>query len=79
MIFFQFNIGDSLACYLVDNNCWIISEAHNLKNDKEKIWISTDFKGSIIDNRVGGILLLSRALGDFDLTTKGVISEPYIS
>lgn len=33
----------------------------------------------MIDNRLGGILLLTRSLGDFDLVQKGLIAEPFIS
>ena len=32
--------------------------------------------GSIIDDRLGGILMVSRGMGDFDLKTKGLSCEP---
>ena len=35
--------------------------------------------GTIIDDRLGGILAVSRGLGDFDLKSKGLTCEPHIT
>ena len=34
--------------------------------------------GTIIDYRLGGILVVSQGLGDFDLKEKGLSCEPHI-
>ena len=34
--------------------------------------------GKIIDDRINGILAVSRGFGDFDLKNKGLICEPHI-
>ncbi len=35
--------------------------------------------GKIVDDRINGILAVSRGFGDFDLKNKGLICEPHIT
>lgn len=57
----------------------MLGELHTLKNERERIRIEGSHKGSIINDWIGGILMLTRSLGDFDLVEKGLISTPYIN
>ena len=70
------NVGDS-SCCLIGKNAEFISTDDKCTNKKELKRIEKE-GGQIIDNRLGGILAVTRGLGDFDLKTKGLISEPHI-
>ena len=71
------NVGDS-SCCLIGNKAEFISIDDKCTNKKEIKRIEKA-GGEIIDGRLGGILLVSRGLGDFDLKNKGLSSEPHIT
>jgi len=70
------NVGDS-SCALLGKTNEFITIEHKCTNKKEMKRIEKE-GGKIIDNRLGGILAVSRGLGDFDLKTKGLSCEPNI-
>ena len=70
------NVGDS-SCALLGKTNEFITVEHKCTNKKEMKRIEKE-GGKIIDNRLGGILAVSRGLGDFDLKTKGLSCEPNI-
>lgn len=71
------NVGDS-SCCIIGKTAEFISVNHKCTNKNEKKRIEKE-GGSIIDDRLGGILAISRGLGDFDLKKKGLSCEPYIT
>ena len=71
------NIGDSSCCLLGKENEFITIE-DKCTNNNEKIRIEKE-GGKIIDERINGILEISRCFGDYDLKNKGLISEPHIT
>ena len=71
------NIGDSSCCLLGKTNEFITIE-DKCTNNNEKIRIEK-LGGKIIDDRIDGILSISRGFGDYDLKNKGLISEPHIT
>ena len=70
------NVGDS-SCALLGKVNEFITVDHKCTNKKEMKRIEKE-GGKIIDDRLGGILAVSRGLGDFDLKTKGLSCEPNI-
>ena len=70
------NVGDS-SCCLIGKNAEFISTDDKCTNKKEIKRIEKE-GGQIVDDRLGGILAVTRGLCDFDLKTKGLISEPHI-
>jgi len=72
------NVGDS-SCVLVykdkgkkisyDDKCTDPNEIKRIESEK----------GKIVDDRLNGILAISRGIGDFDLKNKGLTSEPHIA
>ena len=70
------NVGDSSCALLGKTNEFITTE-DKCTNKKEIKRIEKE-GGKIIDGRLGGILAVSRGLGDFDLKSKGLICEPHI-
>ena len=70
-------VGDSSWCLIGKKNEFITIE-HKCTNKKEKKRIEKE-GGIIIDDRLNGILALSRGFGDFDLKNKGLICEPHIT
>ena len=71
------NVGDS-SCALIGKTNEFISVDDKCTNKDEMIRIEKE-GGKIINNRLGGILAVSRGLGDFDLKKKGLICEPHIT
>ena len=71
------NVGDSSCCTIGKIN-EIISFNHKCNNKTEKKRIEKE-GGLIIDDRLNGILAISRGLGDFDLKKKGLSCEPSIT
>ena len=71
------NVGDSSCCLLGKTNEFLTVE-HKCTNKKEKKRIEKE-GGKIIDDRIEGILAISRGFGDFDLKNKGLICEPHIT
>lgn len=78
---FSINLGDSTQMRFLINkdfdNIEIMNEKHNLDNLKEKERFEKN-KIEILQGRVGGMLKVTRALGDFYFRQHGVISEPDI-
>ena len=70
------NVGDS-SCALLGKTNEFITVEHKCTNKNEMKRIEKK-GGKIIDDRLGGILAVSRGLGDFDLKTKGLSCEPNI-
>ena len=71
------NVGDSSCALLGKTNEFIsIDDKCTDKNEIKRIEKSG---GTITEDRLGGILAISRGLGDFDLKTKGLICEPHIT
>ena len=71
------NVGDS-SCALIGKTNEFISIDDKTTNPTEIKRIENS-GGKIIDNRVGGILAVTRGLGDCDLKKKGLICEPHIT
>ena len=70
------NVGDS-SCAIFGKTNEFISVDHKCTNKKEMKRIEKE-GGTILENRLGGILAVSRGLGDFDLKSKGLSCEPHI-
>ena len=71
------NVGDSSCCIIGKTNEFLTIN-HKCSNKNEIKRIEKD-GGEIVDDRLGGILCITRGLGDFDLKKKGLICEPYIT
>ena len=71
------NVGDSSCCLIGKNNEFITID-HKCTNKKEQKRIEKE-GGSVIDDRLDGILAISRGFGDFDLKNKGFSCEPHIT
>ena len=77
-LLFCANVGDSSCCLIGKNTAEFITVDDKCTNKKEQKRIEKE-GGQIIDDRLGGILAVSRGFGDFDLKNKGLICEPHIS
>ena len=75
---FSANVGDSNIYLLNVNNKTIkqLSEEHNLSNIKEKERIESE-GGKIINNRVGGSIIVSRSIGDHYFNKYGLSNQPF--
>lgn len=81
--------NDSLIVYTAnvgDTRCSLISPLKNKRltidhkaNDPEEKQRIINSGGNVINDRVMGLLMLSRAFGDFELKSFGVKADPYIS
>ena len=71
------NVGDSSCCLIGKTNEFLTIE-HKCTGKKEKKRIEKA-GGKIVDDRIEGILAISRGFGDFDLKDKGLICEPHIT
>ena len=71
------NVGDSSCCLIGDKAEFISTE--DKCTDKGEMERIEKEGGEIIEGRLGGILAVSRGLGDFDLKNKGLIAEPHIN
>ena len=71
------NIGDS-RCILINKNKIVrLSYDHRVADQKEKHRILSE-GGIIVNNRVYGVLMLSRSFGDFSTKNFGVIVKPHV-
>ena len=70
------NVGDSSCCLIGKTNEFI--SVDDKCTNKAEIKRITREGGKIINDRLGGILAVTRGLGDFDLKTKGLICEPHV-
>ncbi|KRX07971.1 Protein phosphatase 2C (PP2C)-like domain [Pseudocohnilembus persalinus] len=71
------NLGDTRAVLDKNGKAERVSTDHKATNQQEQDRIKKD-GGIIIRNRVSGQLAVTRALGDLDLKTEGVIITPDI-
>ena len=71
------NVGDSSCCLLGKKNEFITIE-DRCSNKVEKKRIEKE-GGQVIEDRLDGILEISRCFGDYDLKNKGLTSEPHIT
>ena len=71
------NVGDTRALLSRNGVEERLSIDHRLSEKSEKDRI-TDMGGLILNDRVGGTLILTRAFGDYALKDSGVISAPTI-
>ena len=72
------NIGDSRCVLVNKNRVTRLSYDHRVADIKEKQRI-LDNHGVIVNNRVYGILMLSRSFGDFITKNFGVIVDPHVA
>ena len=70
------NVGDS-SCCLIGKTAEFVTIEDKCTNKKEKKRIEKE-GGKIIDDRINGILAVSRGFGDFDLKKYGLICQPHI-
>ena len=71
------NVGDSRSVLFTNNNCKRITYEHKCSDTFEDERIKNE-NGFVLNNRLNGILSVSRAFGDFNLKGKGLTSEPSI-
>ncbi len=82
-VFYSVNIGDSRALQVKYDefrnglNSHFLNEEHKVSDIKEKERIEKS-GGLVMNERLGGNLLVSRSLGDFDMKKYGLISTPDI-
>ena len=72
------NVGDSSCCLVSDKNAEFISIDDKITN-KNEINRVKKCGAEIIDERLNGVLAVTRGLGDFDMKKKGLICEPHIT
>lgn len=71
------NIGDSSSYIVTNDTAFMISFDDKCSNESESKRLLLE-GGKVISDRLEGKLMLSRAFGDYDLKSKGLISEPHI-
>ena len=72
------NVGDTRCTFFSQSKIERLSYDHRADDPKEKQRILNN-GGIVINKRVMGQLMLSRAFGDFELKSFGVKCEPYIT
>ena len=75
------NIGDSRASLISPNHIIKLSYDHRMSDEKEKERILENGI-EVIENRIGGELMLTRSFGDYEFkesNKNGVICEPFLS
>ena len=77
-ILYCVNIGDS-RCILTQNNCSRKLSYDDLANDNYESNRINNEGGLIINGRVSGKLMVTRAFGDWEQKSFGVISSPHIT
>jgi len=71
------NVGDSSCVLVCKENGKKISYDDKATDPNEMKRIESE-NGKVIDDRLNGILAISRGIGDFDLKNKGLSSEPHL-
>ena len=72
------NVGDSSCCLISTKKGEFISTDDKITtNQKEKARVQK-IGTEIIDDRLDGVLAVTRGFGDFDMKKKGLICEPHI-
>jgi len=77
-IIYVANVGDTRAVLFNKNNITRLTFDHRADNAMERNRIKNS-GGFIINNRVNGKLMITRAFGDFEFKNIGVRCEPFIS
>ena len=78
LILYCANCGDTRASLINSENYIRLSKDHRTDDlDEKKRIIKSG--GMVINKRVMGALMLTRAFGDFELSDFGVIESPYVS
>eukprot|EP00026_Physarum_polycephalum_P003299 Phypoly_transcript_03309.p1 GENE.Phypoly_transcript_03309~~Phypoly_transcript_03309.p1 ORF type:complete len:738 (+),score=125.55 Phypoly_transcript_03309:75-2288(+) len=72
------NVGDSRAILSRSGKAHRLSYDHKA-TDEQEVQRVESIGGEISNNRVAGVLAITRALGDTALTKKGVIATPFVS
>ena len=72
------NIGDS-RCILIKENEWKRLSCDDRASDQNEYDRIVKGGGIVMDGRVNGQLMLSRAFGDWELKEFGVSSEPHVT
>ena len=77
-ILYVANVGDSRAVLSRSGKADRLSIDHKADNPDEVARIKGT-GGIVIDNRVGGVLAVTRAFGDHSLKKAGLIATPYVA
>ena len=72
------NIGDS-RCVLIKSNEWKRLSYDDRASDKNEYERILKNGGIVLDGRINGQLMLSRAFGDWELKEYGVSSDPHVT
>ena len=75
------NVGDSRVSLISPTHIIRLSYDHRMTDEKEKKRI-IESGMEVIDNRIGGELMLTRIFGDYEFKSmerKGLICEPFLS
>ena len=72
------NVGDSRAVLKRSDKAERLSIDHKADNPDEVARIKKS-GGIVLDNRVGGVLAVTRAFGDHSLKKSGLIATPYVA
>ena len=72
------NIGDS-RCVLIKSNEWKRLSYDDRASDKNEYERILKKGGIVLDGRINGQLMLSRAFGDWELKEYGVSSDPHVT
>ena len=78
LVLYNANCGDTRASLIHSQGYNRLSKEHRADDKDEKKRI-TKSGGMVINGRVMGALMLTRAFGDFELSNYGVIETPFIS
>ena len=84
LVVYTGNVGDSRVSLISKNHIIRLSYDHRMSDEKEKERIMKSGL-EIINERIGGELMLTRVFGDYEFKqnekgkTKGVICEPFLS
>ena len=73
------NVGDSSCCLITDKKGEFLSIDDKIATNKKEVNRIKKCGGEIVDDRLDGILCITRGIGDFDMKNKGLISEPHIT
>ena len=73
------NVGDSSCCLITDKKGEFLSIDDKIVTNEKETKRIKKCGGEVIDERLNGVLCITRGIGDFDMKTKGLICEPHIA